>query len=192
MQSRDPFRSLIPGEWLMSWHIRSVRARILVLVLVPVLSLFGLYLFTTGIVGRDALNLARARALKTATSEPVSNFLGQLDTERVYSLIYLAAPSSGNLAKFRAQEAITGHVTAALRAALTSGSTLSNAPPAVRQASAPLLHDAAALPAQENTVIGRMRAARPPAVSPAAWQQAVEGVSFVLERAGTQAANALD
>src|SRR6266704_1676759 len=155
MQSRDPFRSLIPGEWLMSWHIRSVRARILLLLLVPVLSLFGLYLFTTGIAGRDALNLARARALKTATSEPVSNFLGQLDTERVYSLIYLAAPSPGNLAKFRAQEAITGHVTAALRAALTSGSTLSNAPPAVHQASATLLHDAAGLPGLHSSVAAR-------------------------------------
>ena len=135
----------IPGGWLMSWHIRSVRARILLLVLVPVLSLFGLYLFTTGIAGKDALNLARARALKTATSEPVSNFLGQLDTERVFSAIYLSAPSPGNLAKLHAQEAATGHVTAALRAALTSGSTLSNAPPAVRQASATLLHDAAGL-----------------------------------------------
>jgi len=82
----------------MSWHIRSVRARILVLVLVPVLSLFGLYLLTTGIIGKDALNLARARALKIATSDPVSNFLGQLDTERVYSVIYLSAPSPANLA----------------------------------------------------------------------------------------------
>jgi len=136
----------------MSWHIRSVRARILVLVLVPVLSLFGLYLFTTGIAGKDALNLARARALKTATSDPVSDFLGQLDTERVYSVIYLSAPTPGNLAKLRAQAAATGHVTAALRAALTSGSTLSNAPPAVRQASATLLHDAAGLPALHSSI----------------------------------------
>jgi len=119
---------------------------------VPVLSLFGLYLFTTGIIGKDALNLARARALKTATSDPVSNFLGQLDTERVYSVIYLSAPSPANLAKLRAQEAATGHVTAALRAALTSGSTLSNAPPAVRQVSATLLHDAAGLPALHASI----------------------------------------
>ncbi len=139
----------------MSWHIRSVRARILVLVLVPVLSLFGLYLFSTGIAGKDALNLARARALKTATSEPVSNFLGQLDTERVFSAIYLSAPSPGNLAKLHAQEAATGHVTSALRAALTSGSTLSNAPPAVRQASATLLHDAAGLPALHASIGAR-------------------------------------
>ena len=139
----------------MSWHIRSVRARILVLVLVPVLSLFGLYLITTGIAGKDALNLARARALKTATSGPVSNFLGQLDTERVFSATYLSAPSPGNLAKLRAQEAATEHVTSALRAALTSGSTLSNAPPAVRQASATLLHDAAGLPALHASIGAR-------------------------------------
>jgi anti-sigma regulatory factor (Ser/Thr protein kinase) len=139
----------------MSWHIRSVRARILLLVLVPVLSLFGLYLFTTGIAGKDALNLARARALKSATSEPVSNFLGQLDTERVYSAIYLSAPSPANLAKLRAQEAVTTHVTDALHAALTSGSTLSNAPPAVRQASTALLHDAAGLPGLHASIATR-------------------------------------
>ena len=146
----------------MSWHVRSVRARILLLVLVPVLSLFGLYLFTTGIAGKDALNLARARGLKTATSEPVGNFLGQLDTEREFSVVYLSAPSPGNLAKLRAQEAATGHVTAALRAALTSGSTLSNAPPAVRQASITLLHDASGLPALHTAIgartVGRAQA----------------------------------
>src|SRR5215472_14266990 len=136
-------------------HIRSVRARILLLVFVPVLSLLGLYLFTTAIAGKDALNLARARALKTATSEPVSNFLRQLDTERVSALIYLSAPTPGNLAKLRAQEAATGHVTAALRAALASGGTLSHAPPAVRQASAALLHDAAGLPGLHSSITSR-------------------------------------
>ncbi|HET7244952.1 MAG TPA: nitrate- and nitrite sensing domain-containing protein [Streptosporangiaceae bacterium] len=82
----------------------------------------------------------------------MSNFLGQLDTERVYSVIYLSAPSPANLAKLRAQEAATGHVTAALRAALTSGSTLSNAPSGVRQASATLLQDAAGLPALHASI----------------------------------------
>src|SRR6516162_2482501 len=65
------------GAELMSSHTRSVRARILLLVLVPVLSLFGLCIFITGIIGKDALNLARARAQKTAASEPASTFLGQ-------------------------------------------------------------------------------------------------------------------
>jgi len=160
----------------MSWHIRSVRARILLLVLVPVLSLFGLYLFTTGIAGKDALNLARARALKTATSEPVSNFLGQLDTERVFALTYLSAPTPGNLAKFRAQEAATGRVTTALRAALTSGGTLSNAPPAVRQASAAVLHDAAGLPGLHSSIASRA-VTRPQAL---ATYNKVIGDSYLL------------
>src|SRR5215831_11857 len=139
----------------MSWQMWSIRARVLLLVLAPVLSLLGLYLFTTGIAGKDALNLARARALKSATSEPVSNFLGQLDTERVFALTYLSAPAPRNLAKLRTQEAGTARATAALRAALTSGSTLSNAPPAVRQASATLLHDAAGLRRLRSSITSR-------------------------------------
>src|SRR5690242_21922025 len=101
-----------PGGQPMSWLMRSVRARVLLLVLIPLLSLFGLYLFITGITGRDALNLAPARALKSATSEPVSNFLAQLDTERVFALTYLSAPAPRNLAEFRVQEAATEHVIA--------------------------------------------------------------------------------
>src|SRR5215468_9071605 len=127
----------------------------LLLVFVPLLSLLGLYLFTTSIAGKDALNLARAWALKTATSQPVSNFLRQLDTERVSALIYLAAPSPRSLAKFRAQEAATGHVTSALHAALTSGSTLGNTSPAVRQASTALLRDAADLPRLHSSIAAR-------------------------------------
>src|SRR5207248_8320185 len=98
------------------------------------------------------------------TSEPVSNFLGQLDTERVYSVIYISAPTPGNLAKLRTQEVATSHVTAALRAALTSGSTLGNAPAAVRQASATLLHDAAGLPALHAS-IGAQTAGRAQALA---------------------------
>src|SRR5215475_3829691 len=160
----------------MSWRNRSVRGGILLLVLVPVLSLFGLYLFTTGIAGKDALNLARVRALKTATSEPVSNFLGQLDSERVGALIYLSAPTPGNLAKLRVQEAATGRATGALRAALTSGGALSDAPPAVRQASATLLHDAAGLPAMHSSIASRA-VTRPQAL--AAYDKVI-GDSYLL------------
>src|SRR5215469_3113444 len=139
----------------MSWHMRSVRARILLLVLIPVLSLLGLCLFITGVIGKDALNLARARALESTTSEPVNNFLAQLDTERVFALTYLSAPAPPNLAKLRAQEAATGHVTAALRAALTFDSTLNNAAPAVQQAAVTLLRDATDLPRLHSTIASR-------------------------------------
>src|SRR5439155_11439370 len=122
---------------------RSVSKRILLLVLVPMLSLFGLYVFTTTLAGRDVINLDRARVLKSATSEPVGNFLGQLDTERLYAVMYLAAPSAQTLTALQGEGTKTDHTAAALRAALTSGSTQSNASAAERQASATLLKDAA-------------------------------------------------
>jgi len=135
--------------------MRSLRTRILLLVLIPVLSLFGLYLFIAGITGKDALNLARARALKSTTSGPVNNFLAQLDTERVFALTYLSAPAPRNLAKLRAQEAATGQVTGALRAALTFDSTLTNAAPAAQQAAVTLLRDAADLPRLHSSIASR-------------------------------------
>ena len=139
----------------MSWLMRSVRARVLLLVLIPVLSLFGLYLFITGITGKDALNLARARALGGAASEPVNNFIRQLDTERVSALTYLSVPAPRNLAKLRAQEVATGHMTAALRAGLTFDSTLSNAAPVAQQAAVTLLRDAADLPRLHSSIASR-------------------------------------
>src|SRR5262252_434515 len=171
-----PFR--YRGAEPMSWHMRSVRARVLLLVLIPVLSLFGLYLFITGTTGKDALNLARARALKSTTSEPVSNFLGRLDTERVFALTYLSVPARQNLAKLRAQEAATAHVTGALRAALTFDSTLSNAAPAAQQAAVTLLRDAADLPRLHSSIASRT-VTRPQALT--AYNKMI-GDSYLLLR----------
>src|SRR5581483_4022297 len=125
---------------------RSVSKRILLLVLVPMLSLFGLYVFTTTLASRDVINLDRARVLKSATSDPVGNFLGQLEQERLLAVMYLAAPSGQNLARLQAGETKTDQTAAALRAALTSGSTVSNASPSERQANATLLNDIGGLP----------------------------------------------
>ncbi len=51
----------------MGLRLKSIRQRILLLVLVPVLSLIGLYAFATSITARDAINLARTNTLKNAT-----------------------------------------------------------------------------------------------------------------------------
>ena len=61
----------------MTWRIRSVRKRILLLALVPLLSLFGLYVFTTSTTARNAINLARADTLKNATGQPTGTFEGR-------------------------------------------------------------------------------------------------------------------
>src|SRR5262252_3028386 len=102
----------------MTWRIRSVRKRILLLALVPLLSLFGLYVFSTSSTARNAINLARANTLKNATGQPAGNFEAAIQTERLLAALYLAAPTPANQAKLNAAERATNHQAAALRTTL--------------------------------------------------------------------------
>jgi signal transduction histidine kinase len=111
----------------MTWRIRSVRKRILLLALVPLLSLFGLYVFATSITARNAINLARADTLKNATGEPTGVFAGEIQAERLLSVLYLAAPTPENQAKLAGIEQVVNHQAAALRSTLMSGATMNNA-----------------------------------------------------------------
>ncbi len=131
----------------MSLRLRSIRSRILVLVLVPVLSLIGLYAFATSITASDAINLARTNTLKNATGEPAGAFLGAINVERPLAMMYLSSPSAANLAALKAQGAKTNAVIAALRRALSSGGTTGNASAAEKAAIAVVLADAARMPA---------------------------------------------
>src|ERR1051326_7954793 len=107
----------------MSLRVRSVRTKILLLTLVPMLSLFGLYVFATSITAQDAINLSRASSIKTATGEPIAAYLAQIDAERPLAIVYLAAPTSGNLTALRMQGQKTDGVGRAMRAALTAPQT---------------------------------------------------------------------
>jgi signal transduction histidine kinase len=139
----------------MSLRPRSVRKKILLLALIPILSLSGLYLFTTAITGRDAIDLAKARALKAATSAPVGNFLGQVGIERLAAAVYLSAPTAANLAALQHEESKTAAVVTAMRSALTSGNTSDNASAAERGATAALLSRTAALPSLRTEVAAK-------------------------------------
>jgi signal transduction histidine kinase len=131
----------------MGLRLKSIRQRILLLVLVPVLALIGLYAFATSITARDAINLQRTNTLKNATGTPVGAFLSAINVERPLAMVYLSSPSGTNLAALKAQEAKTSAVTAALRVALTSGGTTGNASAGEKAAIAVVLKDAASLPA---------------------------------------------
>ena len=131
----------------MGLRLKSIRQRILLLVLVPVLALIGLYAFATSITARDAINLQRTNTLKNATGTPVGTFLSVINVERPLAMVYLSSPSGTNLAALKAQEAKTSAVTAALRVALTSGGTTGNASAGEKAAIAVVLKDAASLPA---------------------------------------------
>ena len=126
---------------------RSIRTRIFLLVLVPVLSLIGLYAFATVLTARSAIVLSRSTTLKNATGEPVGAFLGQLDRERPLALVYLSSPTAANLAALELQETKTAAAAAALSTALHSSATMDNATAEGKQAFATLLSAAAGLPA---------------------------------------------
>jgi signal transduction histidine kinase len=111
----------------------------LLLALVPVLSLFGLFAFTTSISARNALNLARVTTVKNITERPASQFLGAIDAERPLAIVYLADPSPANRARLNLQTQKTNRAVDTMRAAVTSSATMKSATPAENRTIASLL-----------------------------------------------------
>jgi signal transduction histidine kinase len=163
----------------MTWRMRSVRKRILLLALVPLLSLFGLYVFTTSITARNAINLARADTLKNATGQPTGVFEGEIQAERLLAVVYLAAPTPENQAKLAAVEQQTGREAAALRGTLMSGATMNNASAPQARAIDTLLAAMKGLPALQSQVTART-IGRPAAI--AAFNTLVDDGDQVLNQ----------
>src|SRR5580693_1509347 len=146
----------------MGLRLRSIRTRIFLLVLIPVLSLIALYGFATFLTARGALNLGQASTIKSATGEPIGAFLSQIDAERPLALVYLAAPTGANLAVLQVQQNKTTATVTSLSNALNSPDTMNNATPAEKQAIAVLLKDVKGLPALRaqvrSQIISKFRA----------------------------------
>ena len=140
----------------MRWRLRSVRTSILLLVLVPVLSLIGIYVFAIGSTASNAVSLSRANSVRNALGNPVAAFMAQLTTERLLAIVYMSSPSGANLAKLNVQETKTTAAAADLRSTLTSGSTVSDASPAEKQAIAGLLRGMASLPSLRSQVAAQI------------------------------------
>jgi signal transduction histidine kinase len=136
----------------MRWRLRSVRTRILLLVLVPVLSLIGIYVFAIGSTASNAVNLSKANSVKNALGLPMAAFMAQLSTERLLAIVYMSSPSGANLAKLNVQETKTNATAAGLRSTLTSGSTMNDASPPEKRAIAGLLRGMAGLPSLRSQV----------------------------------------
>ena len=130
----------------MGLRLRSIRTRIFLLVLLPVLSLIALYGFATFLTARGALNLGQASTIKSATGEPIAGFLTQIDAERPLAVVYLSAPTGANLAVLQVQQNKTSLAAAAMSNALNSPDTMNNATPAEKQAIATLLTQVKSLP----------------------------------------------
>jgi signal transduction histidine kinase len=136
----------------MGLRLRSIRQKILLLVLVPVLSLIGLYVFALGLTARNAINLSRTNTLKNATAVPAGTFITALESERVLALVYLSRPTGANLAALENAEGKTADTVTAMRLSLTSDATTGNASAGEKQAISVLLADAARLPSLHSQI----------------------------------------
>jgi anti-sigma regulatory factor (Ser/Thr protein kinase) len=83
---------------------RSVRFRIIVLVLVPVLALIGLYATVLALTLGSVAALQAASRVRSQVTRPLSNAELQLSAERAFGLLYLANPTHVRLLEFVNQE----------------------------------------------------------------------------------------
>ena len=132
---------------LMGLHRRSIRLRILLLVLIPILSLLGLYAFAVSITAKDAINLTRSKTVKNNIGLPTGRLEAQVDAERLLAVVYLASPNPRSQAALTAQELATSKARSAFAAAASSAATAGSSSPQEKQAFAALQREMAGLPA---------------------------------------------
>ncbi|MEU3599136.1 nitrate- and nitrite sensing domain-containing protein [Streptomyces sp. NPDC006798] len=101
----------------MRFRGKSIRRKIVALLLVPLLSLTGLWGFTTVLTGREAGRLLDVNQVVDAVGEPVTDAVAALQQERRHTLVYLAdRRSSGALTALRDQRTAVDRAVAAVRA----------------------------------------------------------------------------
>ncbi len=106
-------------------HRRSIRLRIIVLVLVPVIGLLGLYAEVLNLTLGKVLTLRQEASIRNLVALPVADVQRQLGSERGVALAYLARPGQGYQAVLvkqgkKTDKAISDFSTAVQRA-LASG-----------------------------------------------------------------------
>jgi signal transduction histidine kinase len=159
----------------------------LLLALVPVLSLFGLFVFTTSVSARHAINLARVTTVRNITGQPTAQFLGAIDAERPLAIVYLADPTPANRAALSLQAQKTNRAVDAMRAAVTSSATMNSATAAETQAIGSLLHAFGSLTALRGQITS-LSVSRTAAL--AAYDGIVNDAYIMLEQAIRQETDA--
>ncbi len=131
---------------------RSIRARVLILVILPLVSLIGLYAFATTLTASDAITLARAASIRNQLNDPIGLFEAQVQRERLLATVYIDAPVPQDLAALTAQEAETNRFLSVVQAAASSASRSNDSSPQVKASLAVLLKESATLPALRQQI----------------------------------------
>ncbi|MFE5097509.1 nitrate- and nitrite sensing domain-containing protein [Streptomyces sp. NPDC056638] len=110
------------GRWTL--RPRTVRAKIISLLMVPVVSLLVLWGFATVTTAQDVARLRQLQQIDDEVRSPVSTAVAALQSERRAAMLQSAAPSSAQAAALERQTERTDTALAALR--LDSGHTIAD------------------------------------------------------------------
>ena len=114
-----------PGAELgeaMRFRGKSIRRKIVALLLVPLVSLTTLWAFTTVITGREASHLFDVSSVMEEVGYPVEDTVRVLQQERRQTLVHLADPrASDGLTALKASRAATDRAVAAVRRSASTG-----------------------------------------------------------------------
>ncbi|MFF2731321.1 nitrate- and nitrite sensing domain-containing protein [Streptomyces sp. NPDC058008] len=100
----------------MRFRGKSIRRKIVALLLVPLASLTGLWVFATYVTGREAGQLMGASAIVEQVGHPLEDTIRAVQGERRQTLVFLADPrASDALPLLRRQRAVTDRVVADVR-----------------------------------------------------------------------------
>ena len=134
---------------------KSIRLRVLLLILVPLLSLVGVYAYATTSTVREAVNLARAGQVDEVSVTPDARLMTELAAERSLAVVDLAAPTARAAAALAQQEALTDAAVRTLGGQGRPGPVLSSAPALDRQLARRLIAQAGGLGALRGQVSAR-------------------------------------
>lgn len=125
----------------------SVRLRVTLLVLVPLVFLTGLAVYNVTRSASSALTLIRSRTMLTGLGPPVASLQRALAAERTQTIVYFAHPAPAALAELRQREAVTDHAVALVADATNSSAVRQDASAGGKKAIAGLQKDLAGLAA---------------------------------------------
>ena len=144
----------------MALRPRSVRVRVSLLVLVPLVFLLGLFGYLVTTSAATVLTLNRSRVMMDELARPVAGLQQALAAERAQVTVYYARPSPRSLATLQQLQAGTDRAAAAFRAAAGSPAVTQSASAGGRQAISGLLAGVAQVTGLRQGIPGRKASPR--------------------------------
>jgi len=130
----------------------SIRVRVFLLVLIPLVATVGIYAYAVADQFGTAVGLADAGKVSGATIKPLSATLLAMSAERDAAVRYLVAPSSQAMAGLRQREAATDKVARVAKGVSKSALVVTNASALEKTAARKFVRDLGALSALRDQV----------------------------------------